>query len=106
MKTLDEVKQILSAMKPMLAETHDVSEIGVFGSYVRDEQMPGSDVDILVDFGEYPSLLEFVGLEDELTERLGVKVDLVMKTGLKPHVGAHVLREVTYLSLDPWTIMR
>ena len=46
---------------------------------------------------EYPSLLEFVQLEDELSERLGVKVDLVMKSGLKPRIGQRILQEVIYL---------
>lgn len=84
-------------LKPKLIKNYEIKEIGVFGSYVRGDQKPQSDIDILVDFEEYPSLLEFVGIEEELSEYLGIKVDLVMKTGLKPHIGKHILREVIYL---------
>ena len=97
MKTIEEIKQILYRLKPMLIENYEIKEIGVFGSYVRGNQNPQSDIDILVDFEEYPSLLEFVGIEDELSDILGIKVDLVMKTGLKPYIGRHILREVIYL---------
>ena len=97
MKTLEEIKKGLRDQKPALATKYKVKEIGIFGSYVRGEQQPQSDLDVLVDFEEYPSLLEFVGIEDELSERLGGKVDLVMKSGLKPRLGKHILREVIYL---------
>ena len=97
MKTIEQIKQVLSKLKPMLIKNYEIKEIGVFGSYVRGDQNPQSDIDILVDFEEYPSLLEFVGIEDELSDYLGIKVDLVMKTGLKPYIGRHILREIIYL---------
>ena len=97
MQTLEEIKKRLRNQKPALATRYSVKEIGIFGSFVRGTQQPQSDVDVLVDFEEYPSLLEFVQLEDELSERLGVKVDLVMKSGLKPRIGQRILAEVIYL---------
>jgi uncharacterized protein len=97
MTTLDQIKKNLRVQKPTLVAKYKVKEIGIFGSYVRGEQNPQSDLDILIDFEEYPSLLEFVGIEDELSERLGLKVDLVMKSGLKPRIGQRILREVIYL---------
>jgi len=97
MTTLDQIKNNLCRQKPALIAKYKVKEIGVFGSYVRGEQSPQSDLDILIDFEEYPSLLEFVGIEDELSESLGIKVDLVMKSGLKPRLGQRILREVVYL---------
>jgi predicted nucleotidyltransferase len=42
-------------------------------------------------------LLTFCELENQLSDQLGVKVDLVMKTGLKPHIGERILAEVQYL---------
>ncbi|WP_456365837.1 nucleotidyltransferase family protein [Thermococcus sp.] len=72
-------------------------EIGVFGSYVRGEATERSDVDILVDFYEVPSLLKFIELEEYLEKLLGIKVDLVMKSALKPKIGEHVGREVIYV---------
>lgn len=97
MQTLEEIKKRLRNQKSTLMARYKVTQIGIFGSYVRGTQQPQSDVDILVDFDEYPSLLEFVGLEDELSQQLGIKVDLVMKSGLKPRIGRRILKEVVYL---------
>jgi hypothetical protein len=66
----------------------------LFGSYVRDEQGPHSDVDVLVEFDEVPSLFEFIRLEDELARVLGRRVDLVMRDALKPGIGRMILQEV------------
>jgi hypothetical protein len=48
----------------------------------------------LVEFNRAPSMLEFVRMEDDLSKRLGIKVDLVMKKALKPYIGRHILDEV------------
>ena len=69
----------------------------MFGSYVRQEQTETSDVDVLVEFQEVPSLLKFVQLENYLSDQLGIKVDLVHKSGLKPRLGEQILAEVIYL---------
>lgn len=53
-----------------------------------------SDLDVLVEFEQAPSLFEFVRLEREIAHVLGVKVDLVMKSALKPAIGEHILREI------------
>ncbi|EDX73819.1 hypothetical protein MC7420_5699 [Coleofasciculus chthonoplastes PCC 7420] len=97
MKTLEEIKQWLGQNKSVLQERYQVREIGIFGSYVRKEQTETSDVDVLVEFSQTPSLLKFINLENYLTDNLGVKVDLVHKGGLKPRIGERVLAEVVYL---------
>lgn len=79
---------------PLLAERYRVESLGVFGSYVRHEQLPDSDLDILVTFYETPGLLKFIEIENYLTSTLGVKVDLVMKDALKPRIGKRILNEV------------
>ena len=79
---------------PELAERYSVKCMGVFGSYVRNEQSSQSDLDVLVEFGETPSLLRFIELEGRLEELLGVRVDLVMKDALKPWIGKRILEEV------------
>ena len=84
---------ILRDQLPLLAEEYHVSTLEVFGSYVRHEQRRNSDLDILVTFSQPPSLLKFIRLENELSDELGVKVDLVMKDSLKPHIGQQILRE-------------
>jgi len=97
MKNIEEIKKIIRTQKPMLIEKHKIKEIGIFGSYIRGEQTHNSDIDILISFDEFPGLIEFIGIENELSENLGTKVDLVTKSGLKPEISRHILREVVYL---------
>lgn len=85
---------ILRQHLPEISRKYNVSSLGIFGSYVRGEQEPESDLDILVEFEEDPSFFEYIRLEDYLSEILGVKVDLVMKSALKPSIGKHILEEV------------
>jgi len=61
-----------------------------FGSYIRGEQKPGSDLDVLVEFSKIPTISKFVNLENYLSGALGVMVDLVMKDALKPNLGKHI----------------
>ncbi|MGC9393572.1 MAG: nucleotidyltransferase family protein [Anaerolineae bacterium] len=84
----------LSQQLPVLTERYNVQTLGLFGSYVRQEQRSESDLDVLVTFTETPSLLKFLALENYLTDLLGVKVDLVMQDALKPNIGRRILQEV------------
>lgn len=97
MKEIEKIMSEIRKSMPILREKYKVKTIGVFGSHVRGEEKKRSDVDVLVDFEEPPSLLEFVALERELSEIVGKKVDLVMKTALKPRIGKHILREVVFI---------
>jgi uncharacterized protein len=97
MQNIEEIKNIIRIQKPVLSQKHKIKEIGIFGSYVRGEQTDNSDIDIMVAFEEFPGLIEFVGIEDELSEYLGTKVDLVTKSGLKPETGKLILKELVYL---------
>ena len=96
---LDEILQILREHKEELRERYGVKEIGVFGSRVRGEEREESDLDILVEFeaDAKVDLIKFVELEEYLSELLGVKVDLVMRSALKPRIGRQILKEVVYL---------
>ncbi len=97
MKTLEEIKRDLINLKPVLQEKYKVKEIGIFGSYVKNKQSKRSDVDILIDFFEKPTLFEFIRLENYLSELLDVKVDLVLKSSLKPYIGRIILKKVIYI---------
>jgi len=79
MKTLEEIREILTGQKAFLRQKYEVKEIGIFGSYVKKKQKKRIDLDILVEFDDSISLLEFIRLENYLSEILGIKVDLVMK---------------------------
>ena len=91
--SLEKILEILRQQIPMLTERYSVETLEVFGSYVRSEQRQDSDLDILVTFREVPSLLTFIALENDLSDLLSVKVDLVMKDSLKPKIGGQILRE-------------
>ena len=92
--SLDEIVKMLRESIPDLANRYGVKRLGVFGSYVRGEADGESDLDILVEFERAPTLWELVRLERELGEKMGIKVDLVMKKNLKPHIRDAVLKEV------------
>jgi uncharacterized protein len=59
------------------------TKIGIFGSFARDENNDDSDIDILVEFKDPPSLLALIKIENDLSELLGIKVDLVTTGSLK-----------------------
>ncbi len=97
---MTQVQQIRTALrrhKPSLRRDYGVRTLGLFGSYVRNQQGPKSDIDILVEFEAPIGLLRFNRLERQLGEILGGKVDLVMKSALKPHIGRRILEEVVPL---------
>jgi len=73
---------------------HDIKRILVFGSYARKEATPKSDLDLIVDFPEGTSLLDHVGIEIELSEALDMKIDLLSRNGISPHIKDQVLKEV------------
>ena len=78
MKTLSEIKSVLLAEKPLLKERYGVKELGIFGSYTRNENRTDSDLDILVDFyPEFPmTLLKFINMENYLQDKLKTKSDV------------------------------
>ena len=96
---LKRITNILEKRKEELKEKYGVKKIGIFGSYVREEYKEKSDLDILVEFEEDAKigLLKFVNMENYLSELIGVKVDLVEKSALKPRIGKHILKEVVLL---------
>jgi predicted nucleotidyltransferase len=91
---LEDIKRTLKNHLPDLGERYKVQRIGIFGSYAKGENRGDSDLDLLVEFDLAPTIFEFVRLERELATLLGIKVDLVMKTALKPEIGKHILSEV------------
>ena len=70
-----------------------VKKISIFGSYVRGEATPESDLDIIVDFDEGISLLDIVGFELDLSEILGISVELLTEKSISPYIIDDVLTE-------------
>ncbi|MCH7631618.1 MAG: nucleotidyltransferase family protein [Planctomycetes bacterium] len=92
--TLEEILDKLKSHLAEFGETYAVKRLGVFGSYARGANQLKSDIDLLVEFDRAPTMFEFVRLERNLANLLGVKVDLVMKTALKPEIGKRILSEL------------
>ncbi len=97
MKTYKEVQRIIQKHKNVIQKRYHVKEIGIFGSFIREENQDDSDLDILVEFSEPISLFEFIDLEEYLQNITGIKVDLVSKKGLKPGIGQYILNEVVLI---------
>jgi len=97
LKTLIEIQNILNGLKAELVDKYHVSQLGIFGSYARGDYNSASDIDILVEYAQKPSLFDLIELKDYLSDRLQMKVDLVTKDGLKPQIKEKILAEVIYL---------
>jgi hypothetical protein len=99
MNSLTEIKRRLIEQDAYLAETYGVAIVGVFGSYVRGEQNPSSDVDLLIEVSEtsHIDLLDLVRLEDYLSELLEINVDITIKRNLRKRIGRRILGEVVSL---------
>ena len=97
MKNLEDLQNILKKNKGDLYKIYGVTEIGVFGSYTKNQQNKTSDIDILVEFYKSVDLFTFVNLKNYLAELLNINVDLVMKKALKPKIGQRILKEVIYI---------
>ncbi len=91
---LDGIQNILRDILPELKQSHGVKSLGIFGSYARGDQEDRSDLDLLVEFDRAPKIFEFVRLQRRLAAELGVNVDLVMRSALKPNIGKQILKEL------------
>ncbi|MBU4300377.1 MAG: nucleotidyltransferase family protein [Nanoarchaeota archaeon] len=67
--------------------------IRIFGSYARGEQTPKSDIDVLVEFRDRKSLLDFVRIEREVSEEVGKKVDLLTENAISPYLKDRIKKE-------------
>lgn len=100
MITKQEIIQTIQDNKEAI-KSFGVTEIGLFGSYVRNEQTETSDIDILIDYDidkisyiKYFNACEFI--ETLFNEN---KIDFVTKNGLSKYIGPHILKEVNYVKI-------
>lgn len=84
---------VLRAHLPDLRARYGLESMALFGSYVRNEQRPDSDLDVLVTLSRGLGMFDLIHAEDDLKERLGVKVDVVLRSELGPRILRYVLRE-------------
>jgi len=91
-----EIESILKKHRTFLKENYFVERIGLFGSFIKDEQTPESDIDIIIEFNGSVGW-KFFTLKDFLEEILGRKVDLVTKNSLRDEMKAEILNQVIYI---------
>jgi len=98
MITKEQIVKTITSTKPEL-QRFGIRDIGLFGSYVRDEQTKTSDIDILIDFeSEKENYDNYMAVYD-IIERLFLneRVEIVTKNGLSPYIGPRILNEVLYV---------
>lgn len=99
MLTKENILKTLEANKEPI-KNFGVTQIGLFGSYVRGEQTAESDIDILVDYKKNQmDLFKLINLDDYLEKILKTKIDLVTKNGLSEFIGPYILKEVEYAKI-------
>ena len=91
--SLHQIMQNLRAHLPQLREEYNIRYVWLFGSFVQGKQNRHSDLDVLVEFEEAPTLPKFISLEHRLREITGIKVDLVSIRALRGEIGERILRE-------------
>lgn len=91
-KNLNVIDYIQKAIQPVLSK-YPIKRASLFGSYARQDAHSGSDIDILVEFSDTVSLLQFVGIQQELEDILKKKVDLVDFSTLKSQLKVNILEE-------------
>jgi hypothetical protein len=95
--TLEELRVRKSEILEIVRQYGGVLPVRVFGSTARGDARDGSDVDLLVELEPGRSLVDRVHLQDELTRRLGTRVDAVSPRGLYHVIRAQVLAEAVVL---------
>ena len=95
-----EIKKILEKNNNDLRQTFRVTEIGIFGSFVKGKEKidDDSDIDVLVTFEKgYKDFFNYMRLKYYMEDLLGREVDLVIKEAVKPRLKERIFREVEYV---------
>lgn len=98
MTTKRQILIFLSEKRKYLKDNYHVTKIGLFGSYARDEQEKGSDIDIIVEFEKNTqNLFELKQkLREYLRSELNADVDLCREKYIKPIIRNKILKETIY----------
>lgn len=98
MTTKEHILKTLQSNKPKLSKL-GIRNIGLFGSYIRNEQSSNSDIDLLVDFDPGKENFDNYMAAYDFFEKLfkNEKIEVVTKNGLSPYIGPQILNEVQYV---------
>lgn len=75
-------------------KSRNAKKISVFGSYIHNDELPGSDIDILVEFNDNKTLLDLIGIEQDLSDKLQINVDLLTEESISPYLIERVKDEM------------
>lgn len=92
----NEILQKLQNISPILKEKYNLDQIGLFGSYVRNEATEESVIDLLISFNKQVGW-ELVDIKDYLKDVFGKEINIVTPSGLKKELRDTVLKEVVYI---------
>lgn len=86
----------IDKLKPTIIRVlkkNGVKKAGIFGSYARNEETKFSDIDIVIQTKSGTGLFKFVGIRQELEEKLGIKVDLLTYNSIHPYIKENILND-------------
>jgi len=99
-KTKEKVLELIRSNHDKI-RSYGVRKLGLFGSFVRGEQKPESDIDLLVEFQQdKKSFDNFIQLAFFLEEILEGRVELITIDALSPYIGPYIIREVEYVDFS------
>lgn len=93
----EQIIEKLRELKPMLAEKYHICNVGLFGSYARDDANENSDIDLLVDYDQVTPLWDVVETIDDLEQVFKRKVEVTHRKYLKKYIKEYVMREVIFV---------
>jgi hypothetical protein len=98
MTTKDQILSKLKANKPEFSK-FGISDIGLFGSYLRDQQTANSDIDLLIDFEPGKENFDNLMAAYDLFENIfiGENVEVITKNGLSKYIGPQILQNIVYV---------
>ena len=85
----EKVEKLIEFLK-----SQGASKISIFGSYARNDHSPESDLDIMVDFSDRKSLIDLIGMEQELSDMIGIKVDLLTERSISPYILDEIRKDI------------
>jgi len=93
----DEALKLLNQHKPELIRRFGITDLALFGSTVRDEARPDSDIDVLVSFDGPATSKRYFGVQFYLEDLLGSPVDLVTDKALRPQLRPYIEKELVHV---------
>lgn len=99
-ETKEKVLELIRSNQDKI-RSYGVRQLGLFGSFVRSEQKPESDIDLLVEFEQdkksFDNFIQLVFFLEEILER---RVELITSDALSPYIGPHIIRKVEYVNFS------